>query len=382
VPIIGFVIAVIIAIFAFSQQQQAVDQARLALTQAAQAKEQGVTAVAVANEAATAQSNAQSTEAAALVNANEAATAQAEAEDERNTALAQINSAETAGARLEASSTAAAGAALSTIRAGERAMQTAQSQSADELATRQAEFDALATTQAETAAQLATATAQIDLAEFARQAAEEDRILVLTQAWSAATLIADMENQLATAEAIIAGATATPLPQPAATAAQGAALALVNDFRSNSGQLTFQYPEDWATQETNSGAVLVASDARMFENTSAQIAPGVFMQILVAPVTAFGLNPGDKPVDALQTWITLVTNQNPEIRLGEPGEVTIGAYRAARVEGSDASGELVITTIDVGNDVAGVIFAFSSRGDMPLYLPTVDAIIASITYQA
>ncbi len=381
--IIGFIIAVIIAIFAFSQQQQAVDQARLALTQAAQAKEQGITAVAVANEAVTAQANAQSTEAAAMINANEAATAQVIAENDRTTAQAEINAGETAAARLQATSTAAAGAALSTIRADDRAMQTALAQSASDLTTKQAELDAQTTTQAETVAQLATATAQIDLAEFAREAAEEDRLAALTQAWAASTLIADTQDQLATAQAIIAGVTPTPRPQPTtetSSSAEGEALALVNDFRSASGELTFQYPDGWATQEADTGAVLVASDPRMFESNE-QITPGLFMQILVAPAETLGQTPDAKPLDTLQDWVNLVRDQNPDLQMGDPSEVTIGTYRAARAEGGDTSGELVITTIDAGNGVVGVIFAFSSQGDMPLFLATVDALIASIAYQ-
>lgn len=383
-PIIGFIVAVIIAIFAFSQQQQAVEQARTALTQAAQAKEQGVTAVAVANNAATAQANSQSTEAAALVNANEAATAQAQSENGRSTAQAEIDAVATTAARLAAASTQAAGAALSTITADERAKQTAQAQSAADLATKQAELDALATTQADTAAQLATATAQIDLADFARQSAEEDRLAALTQAWSAATLIADTENQLATAQAVIAGVTPTPPPPQPTTvtsgSAQGEALGLVNDFRSDSGQLTFQYPDGWAAQETQSGAVLVASDPRMLGNTNEQITPGLFMQILVTSAEAMGLDPNVKPLDSLQAWIGFVTQQNSELKVGDPREVTLGDYRAARVEGSDATGDVVITTIDAGNSTVGVVFAFSSQGDMPMFLATVDALIASIAY--
>lgn len=383
-PIVGFIIAVIIAIFAFSQQQQAVEQARAAMTQAAQAKEQGVTAVAVANEAATAQADAQSTEAAALVNAHEAATAQSRAEADRSTAQAEIDAVATTAARLAASGTQAVNAAQSTITADTRAIQTAQSESAADLATKQADLDALATTQADTASQLATVTAQIDLAEFARQSAEEDRLTALTQVWSDATLIADTNNQLATAQAIIAGVTPTPPPQPTTVTSgttQGEALALVNDFRSDSGQLTFQYPEGWDAREAQSGAVFVASDSRLFENTNEPVTPRVFIQILVAPAEAVGLDPDVKPLDSLAFWVGVITEQNTELKVGESREVTLGDYRAARVEGSDATDDVVITTIDAGNNIVGLILAFSSPGDMSTYLGTIDALIASIAYQ-
>jgi hypothetical protein len=385
--IIGFIIAVIIAVFAFTQQQQAVEQARTARTQAAQAQAEGVTAFAQVNEAATAQGNAQSTEAAALANVNEAATAQSEAESAQGTAQAGVNAAETRAARIAAASTAAADSARSTATADQRAIATLQAQSTADLATAQAELDTQATTQAETVAQLATATAQIDLAEFAREAAEADRLAALTQAWSAATLIADTESELATAQAVIAGVTATPTPLPQPTAAatvssstQGEALELASNFRSRNGRLTFQYPETWATQELDSGAVLAASDPRILGDSNAQVQPGVFLQILVAPALEMGLSADDTPVDTLQAWVGVLTQQNSNLQISEPTETTFGSHPAARAQGGDTSGEVVVTTLDLGNDVIGVIFAFSSQGDMANFLATIDALIGSIAY--
>src|SRR5215510_4946725 len=109
--IIGFALAVILAIFLFTQQQDALKQKQIAQTAQADTDRQSGTAVVQAYMASTAQAQSDADRLTAVAAAQSAGTAQAESDAQRETAVAEAQSADNLSNQIAASATFQAGTA-------------------------------------------------------------------------------------------------------------------------------------------------------------------------------------------------------------------------------------------------------------------------------
>ncbi len=393
VAIIGFIIALALAVFAFTQQQQAQENARLAQAEAAEAQEARVTAVAMAQEASGTQVQAEADRVTAIAEVGQAGTAQAEAERERETAVAQAEVAGTQAAEIAATSMVAIGDAQGTLQVEVDSRATDQAQSEAALATAGAQLDEQATIQADTMSQLSTITAQIDLADFARESAEEDRLVALEQAWVAATALANAQMALETAQSVSIGVTATPPPIPppatATLAVPPTTLPAVNEippltsqYIATNRRVTFNYPLGWEAVELENGIILVADNESTLQRQNTALVSGQFeVTLLVNPVTNIrGVEPGATSSDVMNALLGFFSEQTPPPEFDAPVDLEIGDFAATRVLGHDEENQMSITTVDLGEGIGAVVFAYSLEGEMEFFLEAVDGIIASLVY--
>lgn len=394
VAILGFVIALGLAVFAFTQQQAAQEAAQTAQTQAAEAQTERDAAVALAQAAQGTQVQAEDGRTTAVAQAQNAGTAQAEAESGQATAAAQAEIAGTQAAEVAATSTVALEAVQAALQAELDVRATAQAQSEAALETAEAELNAQATIQTDTLNQLSTATAQIDLAAFARESAEEDRLAALEQAWAAATALANSQAALETAQAVISGVTATvpPIPPPTTPTFPPAPTTvaeepqgippLTAEYTSNNDRVTFNYPQGWEVAELDNGIILIGDSADTLRRQNVTLNRGQFeVTLLVNPITDIqGIEPGSTPADVMEALLGFFADQNPPPEFGTVRGLEIGGFESARVLGLDSGNQLSMTAVDLGNDIGAVVVAYSAQGEMELFIDVVDGIIASLQY--
>lgn len=401
VAVIGFVLALVAAIFLFTQQQQAQQAAQAAQTQAAAAEDGRGTAVALADAASGAQVQAEAGQATAQTAAELAGTAQAESDAARGTAQADAQIAGTQAAQMMATSTINVGDAQATAQSAQQNVETAQAESQSSLATVQAQLDAQTTSVADTLNLLATATAQIDLAEFGRESAEEDRQAALEQAWMVATALANSEAQLSTAQAALSGATSVPTlaptsalannPTPAPTGststvnnfADGAIPPLTETFTNSNGAITFKYPQGWAAIETQNGSIFVADSENTLQDDDLNVLDsGQFIsRILVTQITNVpGLQSGATAAEVMNVLLTsLASGENPP-EMSPAESVSIASYDAQR-SSSKGSSPFAITVAMLDNDIVVVTYSSSAERELDFYLQAIDSIVETITVQ-
>lgn len=386
----GFVLASIIAVAAVVLRQQALDTAQTAQAFAsAEARERATTEAMLRDSVAT-QVQAEANLATAAVAAEQNAADQAQAESALATAAAQAAAAETQSAVLAATATAAASDAEAQAEAAAAAQATLAAEATAEAATAQAQIDAGATALAESNAALGTATAQIELAEFARESAEDDRQNALTQAWSAATALAEVSDQLATATAILSGvtptftplpATPTPTPFPAIEPAPGDTSELEESFRSNDRSTRFDYPAGWIVEELNNGVILIVNVEEVFNVDPNDLTSGMFsMSLVVTTVEDMGAPAGTTAASFLPALVDFIEGQDPPGVMGTSEEIEIGGQPAARSLGTQGGNDLALVIVDLDEGVLAVSIATSDEGEMDQFLDVMDAIMASVQY--
>jgi hypothetical protein len=400
---VGFILAVIVALFMFTQQQQALKDAQLAQTLQADMDTRRGTAVAMAQSASDAQASAEAVQGTAVAQAQGAATAQSKSDSHRETAVAEARAAGTLGAQLGAAATeqySTAQAAQSAAVDAANQQSTLMAESTAELGTAQAQIDMQATAQAGFDAALGTATAQVDLAEFARQAAEEDRATALAQFWIAATVVANQSDTQATAQAIVSGVTAAPTAIPvtptlAPTAAveanptsspntqSGAIPPLTATYTSSDKSFSFNYPEGWVAGDSGQGVILVVSSQDILQRSSSDLKSGELeIQMIVGPATNIrGVQAGATPTEVLKAVRDIYASQNTN-QLSDSSEVTIGNHAGARFGGIEGNNAAVITVLDLGNGRIALTFAYMFPGETDRFTPVLDDILASLSYQA
>jgi hypothetical protein len=397
--VIGFVIAVILAIYMFTQQQQAQTDLQTAQTAQADMADRSGTAVAQAQGASTAQSQADDARITAVAQAENAAATQAESDSRAATAAADARIAGTRSAEIAAAGTAQDGtiqAVQATAEYGVNQQATLEAQSTAALSTAQAQIDAQATVQTGYDSAVGTATAQVDLAEFARQAAEEDRATALAQFWVAATVIADQSDTQGTAQAIVSGVTGTPLPAatpvpptpvesttlPQPTTSAGTIPPLTESYTTNDKKLTFNYPQGWVAGEVNQGVILIANSQTILQRSSNDLQSGeVEIQMIVGPASSIrGVTAGAKPSEVLDAVRTIYQSQNVT-NLSDNNALTLGEHAAARLTAIEGNNAVAITVVDLGNDNIALAFAYAFPGELDLYLKGIDAVLATLQYQ-
>ncbi len=398
-PRLLLALTLVLAVFAFTQQQQAQEAARLAQTGQARAEERYVTAVALAQDAAATQVGAEAARATAVIQAEQASTAQAEALAAQASAESGAAVAGTSAAQIAATSGAQITAAAETAQAQSDALATAQALGTQAVITAQAEMDSLATAGVDIAFQLGTATAQIDEAQFGREAAEADRQAALNLAWAAATALADTEDKLATAQAVIAGVTGTPTalpptpaqpsPTPAVTTAAEATatsgpLVLGRTFTSRNARLRFDYPDGWVVEELDNGFIIVGSSQAVFEREGNTLGSGQYqIELLVGLAEGIrGVPAGGGVPEVVEALLGILAGGNTPPRMGLPTEVTVGSFSGSRVPGTEGANRFVMTVLDIGDGNVAIAFASSAVDELDALLTALDALLATIIYNA
>ncbi|MEO8610280.1 MAG: hypothetical protein ABI690_20460 [Chloroflexota bacterium] len=200
--IIGVIIAIALALFAFTRQQQAATNEAAAVAHAdaasasqAESEAERGTAVAQANAGGTAQAQAQQSEATAVMQANIQATAQADAQSAQASAIAQANTQATAQSEAESAQASAIAQANAAINAQAQAV-SAQTHAE---ATRAAAVENAQAAATEAQNQAATATVAQGEAILQAQIAQSAVDMATN---SAATASARQQSARATAAAI------------------------------------------------------------------------------------------------------------------------------------------------------------------------------------
>jgi hypothetical protein len=396
--VVGFIIAAIVAIFAFVQQQQATQQASAALVAQAEADERRVTAVALAQDAAGTQVQAEAGQATAVRQVEEAGTAQAEAKASASAIAAQAELAQTALARGESAANTQMTEVAATLSANADDISTLQAQSTAVVATVQAQMQAEATEEAALVEALATVTAQIDLAQFAASAAEEDRSAALAQAWAAQTQVAQLESDLATAQFRLTGlppvptlpatnsppptAAPTETPQPSVEPVTVGDIVLTQRFVTQDGIITFFYPEDWVAVESN-GAIGVSNDADIQRTSDAGLETGqVYLDIFTITGSELGGVPEGTTV--LEVAGVLVDNISAQpdspFAFDPPTGLNLGDFPAASAQGTNGVNDLILYLVDVGDGTYVAASGNAALGELSTFEPTLRAILDTLAY--
>jgi hypothetical protein len=393
--IVGFVVAAVVAIFAFVQQQQAIQKATDALSAQADAEQQSTAAAGQVEVASAAQAQAESAQASAVAQANNSGTAQAQAQASADAASANAALAGTAQARGEATANAHMTEIAGTAAAAANDISTQQAETQNDLATAGAQLIADATDEAIFAQVLGTATAQIDLAQFAASAAEEDRAAALEQARAAQTQIAQLQSDLATAQFQLTGlppaptssSPATPLPataipptlppQAEATVAQDEG-DLSQQFTSKDGSIQFSYPGGWLAVETSQGPIAILSSEDVGTRTANLLKTGqVEATVLILPGSGLtGKTSGTVTVqDVADSLLSTISSQ---FQMEASTQVNLGGLTIARSQGSDGENDVVLFVLDAGNDLFDVLIGRTASGERAQYEPVLRAILQTI----
>ena len=394
-PIVGLVIMIIVAVFALVLQQQAVNDVRAQMTRAADADNDKGTAVAMAQAATGTLAQAVIGQTTAIAAAQVANTAQSTAQSAAGTSAAQLDDAGTRSAQFAATTTANMDAMQATVTMHANDIATLQAESTSEVAALQGQLVGQATTQAELVGQLGTATAQVDLAEFARQAAEEDRSNALNQLWMLGTRQADSSGQLATIEAILTGA-APATVAPRATATPELEVTTVNDnatdtpgtdgtlsqtFQSADQKVQLNYPDGWFAQEAQSGAIFIVNQQEVLTRTDNALSKGqVQLQVLVGTYDQFGFTVGSAAADMLTGVIGSIKSNQPKFQVGPVSDLTLGGHKAAQAFASDGENDVSVTLIQLSDTGVAVIIGSAADGEGPASFDTVTAIMETIAY--
>ncbi len=150
-------------------------------------------------------------------------------------------------------------------------------------------------------------------------------------------------------------------------------------YASGDGKLAFNYPTDWSIRE-ESGQVLIGNSTAALDDTAsdATTTPGEFKGgiAIVQASRIQGLPQNAGPRDVLNVFIQSLSSETPIA----PTDTTIGSRPAARAEFSDATGQVVLYSLEVQPGIYALISAGSATGELATYEPTLLAIAASIRY--
>ncbi|MBI5671074.1 MAG: hypothetical protein HZC41_24020 [Chloroflexi bacterium] len=394
VLIVAVVVLAAVAFTQFTAQQDATALARDAQTAQAEVLAAQATSVAQADAALLAQQTAETGRAAAERLVTAAAGTQAAAEVERGTAVAQAEAAED-----ELTAREAEFAVTQTIIA---ANATVQAQNGTAVGMAAATITAQAGELQAVVAALATATAQVDLADFARFAAEEDRAAALTQAYAAATALAQAQATLAamqpaTAAPTLPPATTAPTGTPAATTAAQAAtptagatgtpvvsgdVRLNQTFTSPDGIASLNYPEGWLVQDID-GQIVMVNTIDALSGSGNEIQPGHFIgNIIFGPASQLpGLTADTTAVEFLAALREIVNARAAaDAQLSEPTALTVGPYRAARAQASTANGQTLVIALQLGSGNFAVGFGNTAPDELDQFEPIFRAILSTLQY--
>lgn len=143
------------------------------------------------------------------------------------------------------------------------------------------------------------------------------------------------------------------------------------------GSVSFKYPTGWYVNNVAEQITIANSQAAAEANTPGA---GQFQaRMVVGPISAVsGLAAESTPIDVITTFKNALTTQG--VTFSDPKAVTIGTYSAAQVDGSSIDGQGVVLAVNLGNGNYNIVSATSSPNEMPLFEPTLYAILETVTY--
>ena len=387
------VLAVGLAIFSFTQQQQSTQQIAAASTREREAEISRVTAVALAQEAIQTQVAAEGDRATAVLDAaaaqESAATAAVEATNARatsvvvqtagaisvSTAQADVESAQsTATAQVEANATVAAGA---TALAG----------------TAQARLESAATSIVDLSVNLGTATAQVNALVFAFNSAAEDRATAVSGLLAAQTQVSALDAELATAQ-VAAGQrpSATPRPPATATPAQAATLALTatpepaasadveltQNFTTEAG-VRFRLPEGWNAQEGRNNIFISSNERAADPQAEYQAGDYVVILFIINGEQLTGQK-GLTLADMAQVVVQAFSGGDNPLTFGPVRESQVGELPVAEARTNNDPINTTMLVASYGNDQFVAVLADSLLNEADVLSDIVRQILASFVF--
>ncbi len=158
---------------------------------------------------------------------------------------------------------------------------------------------------------------------------------------------------------------------------------LTETYTAANGALTFNYPSGWLVDQAGPEVFVSNTSNGMNASNPSQLLPGEFlMDILVDPdlMSTFGILPSSPPTDYYDILASILVSNFGATDPGVAVPTTFNGRDAVRGEASGAGGDTFLIAFELERGIIGAAFAYSPRGDLATFMPTIEAILASITF--
>ncbi len=162
-------------------------------------------------------------------------------------------------------------------------------------------------------------------------------------------------------------------------------------YSTPDGSLTFNYPDGWVTNELLPGFLFVANSQAALDRVNGSsedstLLPGDVVYYIIGPTAAkaaFDVDTSASALEALQALSTSLSDssdaENPTT-VGEPGELTIGDYPAARSTISSPELEGLIVALKAADDAVIITLLATPVGETESAEPLFRQVLESIKY--
>ncbi|GIK67134.1 MAG: hypothetical protein BroJett018_49280 [Chloroflexota bacterium] len=158
---------------------------------------------------------------------------------------------------------------------------------------------------------------------------------------------------------------------------------LTQTYTAENGALTFNYPGNWLIDQAGPEIFITNTEHAMSTGNPSQLLPGEFlMDILVDPdlMSTFGVLPSSPPADYYDILATILVSNFGATDPGVPVTTTFNGRNAVRGEATGASGDTFLMAFELERGIIGAAFAYSPQGELAAFMPTIEAILATVTY--
>lgn len=158
---------------------------------------------------------------------------------------------------------------------------------------------------------------------------------------------------------------------------------LTETYTAANGALTFNYPSGWLIDQVGPEVFVSNTANGMSASNPSQLLPGEFlMDILVDPdlMSTFGILPSSPPGDYYDILASILVSNFGATDPGVAVPATLNGRDTVRGEASGAGGDTFLIAFELERGIIGAAFAYSPRGDLATFIPTIEAILASITF--
>lgn len=162
-------------------------------------------------------------------------------------------------------------------------------------------------------------------------------------------------------------------------------------YTSPDGSLTFNYPDGWVTDELLPGFLFVANSQAALDRVNGSseestLLPGDVVYYIIGPTAAkvaFDVEPTASALEALQALSASLSDSSDAedpTTVGEPGELTIGDYSAARSTISSPELEGLIIALKPADDAVIITLLATPVGETEAAEAAFRAVLESIKY--
>ncbi len=158
---------------------------------------------------------------------------------------------------------------------------------------------------------------------------------------------------------------------------------LTETYTAANGALTFSYPAGWLVDQAGPEVFVSNTSNGMSASNPSQLLPGEFlMDILVDPdlMSTFGIMPSSPPADYYDILASILVSNFGATDPGVAVSTTFNGRDAVRGEASGAGGDTFLVAFELERGIIGAAFAYSPRGDLATFMPTIEAILTTITF--